>query len=129
MNSRTTPPGLDPGTTLAATTAIREGQHTFTREQAAYLVALAYHTGRLHAAAEDLAEVAACWAEYAQPRPTREQRIAARMAEMDQAARQAAARAGRPYRIHPGGPVDWETGRPATHNRNRHLTLAAGGSR
>lgn len=103
-----------PGVTLAAVEALRI-QQTFTREQVAYLMALAYESGRAQAAGEDLAETIACWTEHPLPSLTREQRVAQRMAEMDRLARAQAAREGRPYRLHPGGPVDWETGEPVRH--------------
>lgn len=95
---------LDPGTTLAATEALRSRRgRPWTDEQVAYLVALAYDTGRRHALAADLAETVACWQENHTPAQTREQRVAARLADMER-------RSGPPtYR---GGPVDWETGLP-----------------
>lgn len=69
----------------------------------------AYILGRYDA---DLNDLHGTWAEHREPRATREQRVAARLEEMDQAARRDARRNGRPYRIHPGGPVDWHTGQP-----------------
>lgn len=120
MNGDTT----NPGTTMRAADALRAGQQYYTDAQVAYLIALAYQTGRIHAAAEDMAEIAGCWEELAQPGPTREERVAARLAEMDRTARIRAAREGRPYRIHEGGPVDWETGAPLHPRTPRnHLTL------
>lgn len=73
----------DAGITLNAADALADSnrQH-FTRAQVAYLIALAYQSGRAHAAAEDMAETVACWLEFAQPAATREQRVAARHAEM-----------------------------------------------
>lgn len=108
------------GGILNAVAAMQDPDRTYTRAEVAYLMHLAYTAGRLHAAAEDHAETAACWAEFAQPVRTREQRVAARLAEMDRAAELKALRENRPYRIHPGGPVDWETGAPV-----RHLEVAA----
>lgn len=70
-----------PGGILAAAEAVH-GRDTYTREQVAYLVALAYRSGRVHGAAEDIAEDVACWREYAAPAPTREQRVAERMTSM-----------------------------------------------
>lgn len=114
QHTTTTVPGLyDAGTLLRAADALRAGQDTFTATQVAYLIALAHDTGRRHAAAEDFAAVAGCWAEYANPAQARGGRIAAELAEMDDLARRRAEREGRPYRIHPGGPVDWDTGLPA----------------
>jgi hypothetical protein len=95
---------LDPGTTLAATTALqhRRGQ-TWTDEQVAYLIALAYQTGRLHGYADDLAETVETWRDHIQPdRPTRAQRQAQRDAEMRNP----------PPGTYMGGPVDWETSQP-----------------
>lgn len=101
------------GGILAAVDAIH-GQQTYTREQVTYLTALAYRAGRVHAAAEDIAEDVACWREYAHPLTSREQRIAERLAEMAGQAAAVNAELGRPpgytYR---GGPVAWETGAPA----------------
>lgn len=101
---------LSPGTTLAAVEAMHR-QDTFTRDQVAYLIAVAYEVGRRHTLAEDLAETVACWDEHATPAQTREQRIAARMANYEQISG--------PGRYH-GGAVDWETGLPL-----RHLEVAA----
>ena len=108
---------LTAGTTISATKSITDGQSTYSRSQAAYLVHLAYETGRLHGAAENIAEAVACWEEFAQPAPTREQRVAGRLAEM-------AAGAERERRRHAARPrpyaqtfeaMDWpETAVPGT---------------
>ncbi|WP_431926933.1 hypothetical protein [Micromonospora wenchangensis] len=66
----------------------------------------AYLRGRYDA---DINDLRGTWAEMAEPRATREQRVAARLAEMDHTARIRAAREGRPYRIYRGGPVTWDT--------------------
>ena len=96
---------LNPGTTLAAAHALRTRRGgTWTDEQVAYLIHLAYQSGRAAAAAEDLAETVACWQQHLPPQVTREQRVQARLAQMEAAAGPAT------YR---GGPVDWDTGRPA----------------
>lgn len=95
---------LDPGTTLAATDALqyRRGR-TWTDEQVAYLIALAYETGRIHGYADDLAETVETWREHVTPaRTTRAQRQAARDAVMRNP----------PPGTYNGGPVDWNTGRP-----------------
>lgn len=120
--TRTTRPTA--GGVLAATTAMQDPHRIYTRDEVAYLMHLAYEAGRLHAAAEDHAETAACWAEFAQPRPTREQRVAERLAEMDRVARMKALREDRPYRVYHGGEVDWATGEPVQSPR-RHLEVAA----
>jgi hypothetical protein len=92
---------LEPGTTLAAVEAMTS-RETFTRAQVAYLVHLAYETGRLHGYAGEMAETVECWREYVQPRTTRVQRQAARDAVMRNP----------PAGTYTGGPVDWDTGRP-----------------
>jgi hypothetical protein len=86
------------GITLAAAEALAS-QQTFTRPQVAYLLALALDQRRT----ADLAETIATWQDHAVTPPTREQRVADRLAEMER-------RSG-PPRYH-GGPVDYETGRP-----------------
>lgn len=89
----------------------------WTGEQVLELVRTAYLRGRYDA---DINELRGTWIEMAEPRATRERRVADRLADMDSRACAAAAREGRPYRIYRGGPVDWETGRPA-----RRLGVAA----
>ncbi len=83
-------PNLTAGVTLKAVEAL-EQQKTFTRAQMAYLVALAYDSGLTQgradlaehlAKAESMAEIAACWDEHYQPKPTRKQRIARRHEDM-----------------------------------------------
>lgn len=91
---------LDPGTTIAAAAALQHRRgRTWTDEQVAYLIALAYESGRAAAAAEDLAETIACWQQHLPPVLTREQRVQARLDAM------AAAAGPAMYR---GGPVTWE---------------------
>ena len=110
----------DAGTALRAATALQRGQQTFTGEQVAYLMHLAYDSGRTATYLADLAEQHCNWQDHAAERRTYEQLVADRLAEMDRAARVRAEREGRPYRIYPGGPVDWETGEPV-----RRLEIAA----
>ncbi|WP_430497864.1 hypothetical protein ACQRWP_23835 [Micromonospora trifolii] len=86
-------------------------------DQVHALIFAAYVRGRYDA---DVNELHGTWAEHREPRATREQRVQARLDEMDRAARARAEREGRPYRIYPGGPVDFETGRPV-----RRLETAA----
>lgn len=112
LTGRGTNTSLSAGVTLRAADALRQGQETFTSAQVAYLVALAFESGRTAAAGEDLAETVACWVEHANPRRVRGDRVAARVAEMEAAARRWAEQAGRQYRPYRGGPVDWETGQP-----------------
>jgi hypothetical protein len=79
----TTTSVIDAGTVLAVTEAMLcPAGRIWTGEQVAHAVALAYDTGRRHGWAEDMAEDAACWEEFAQPQPTREQRVAIRIAEL-----------------------------------------------
>jgi hypothetical protein len=92
---------------------------TYSANEVHALLYAAYLRGRYDA---DINDLHGTWTEMAEPRATREQRVTARLDEMDRAARARAARDGRPYRIHPGGPVDWETGRPI---RNQQLRSAA----
>lgn len=77
---------LDPGTTLAATTALQQRRGTgWSDEQVAYLIALAYSTGRRHGAAEDHADMVACWARHLRqpPAQTAEQLVQERLAAME----------------------------------------------
>ncbi|WP_200214960.1 hypothetical protein [Micromonospora coerulea] len=99
------------GTVLKAAAALRRGQQTYSGEQVAYLMHLAYDSGRT---ATHLDDIAATHANFAGQnwRLTYEQWVAAQLDEMDRAARARAEREGRPYRPHPGGAVDWETGQP-----------------
>ena len=90
---------------------------TYTAAEVHTLLYAAYARGRYDA---DINELRGTWVEMAEPRATREQRVQARLDEMDRDARARAAREGRPYRIYQGGPVDFETGKPA-----RHLEVAA----
>lgn len=82
------------------------------------LVYAAYVRGRYDA---DLHDLHGTWAEHREPRATREQRVAQRIAEMEQHAERVSAALGRPPGwTYPGGPVDWETGAPV-----RRLEIAA----
>ncbi|MFI5495280.1 hypothetical protein [Actinoplanes sp. NPDC051859] len=103
---------LEPGITLGAAEALRHRRgQSWSDAQVAYLVHLAYETGRLHGYSEDVAETVACWEEHAEPRRTRAARIASRVAEMTEAARANHRRLDRPEGYeYTGGPVDWETG-------------------
>ncbi|MFE0532037.1 hypothetical protein ACFW0V_30990 [Micromonospora parva] len=88
----------------------------YTAEQVLAIAADAYARGRYD---RDLNELHGTWTQMAEPVATREERVDARLAEMEQHARAQAQREGRPYRIHPGGPVDWETGAPTTTEVDR----------
>ncbi|MGW3808832.1 hypothetical protein [Micromonospora sp. NPDC005113] len=93
------------GGILAASQALQATtRQTFTREQVAYLMHLAYDAGRTATYLDDIAELHATWARHRDPQPTAEQRYRQRMADM--------AERGGDYR---GGPVDFETGHPARH--------------
>lgn len=81
----------------------------WTPDKVAHAASLAYAKG-YNDAREFLAETTATWRPLA--RKTHEEKVAERMAEMDATARRRAERLGYPYRIYPGGPVDWETGLP-----------------
>jgi hypothetical protein len=97
---RTDLPPLDAGTTLAAADALQRGPNGWwTDEQVAYLIHLAYQTGRAHAAGDDLAEEAATWAANQPPAVTREQRVQERLDDMTR--RYGPAR-------YLGGPVTWD---------------------
>ncbi|WP_229401939.1 hypothetical protein [Micromonospora okii] len=110
---------IEPGIVMSAADALTRGQATFTAAQVSVLLHLAYETGRRHGAAEDLAELHGTWMEMAAPRPTREQRVADRLGDMEHRAQVNAARRDQPYRVHPGGPVDFHTGEPV--QRINHL--------
>jgi len=74
----------------------------------------AYAAGQLaerHRIAEAYAELEAAWRPVG--RKSHAQRVAERVAEMEQHAARMAERLGRPAGyVYRGGPVDWETGRP-----------------
>ncbi|MEU6206384.1 hypothetical protein ABZ814_22700 [Micromonospora musae] len=105
------------GGILAAADALQGPQHTFNREQVAFLIRLAYDAGRT---AEYVGDLAAMHANFAAKNwgRTHEQWVADQIAEMEAAA------ARQPWNTwrgqYPGGPVDFETGRPV-----RHLEVAA----
>jgi hypothetical protein len=102
------------GGVLTAVDALQDpARQTFTREQVAYLLRLAYDSGRTAAYVGDLAELHADWARHPLQQVTAVERYADRMAEFEIAAMKVNAALGRPpgYR-YDGGPVDFETGRP-----------------
>ncbi|MFG2165541.1 hypothetical protein [Micromonospora chersina] len=93
------------GGILAAAGALQDPtRQTFTRAEVAYLMRLAYDSGRTATYLEDVAELHATWARHPIHRPTAEQRYEQRLTEMG----------GRDV-AYRGGPVDWETGRPVRH--------------
>lgn len=97
----------DPGTTLAAAEALFGDQQVFTRDQVAYLLALALDQRRI----TDLAETLATWAAAEHAPPSRTPRVAARIAEMTANTRQIHRARGWPDDYeYTGGPVDWDTG-------------------
>lgn len=81
----------------------------YTAEEVLAIASAAYLRGRYD---RDVNDLRGTWTEHAEPRATRDRLIADRLAEMDRAGRARAEREGRPYRPHPGGPVDWDTGAP-----------------
>ncbi|MFE7868818.1 hypothetical protein ACFUYE_00500 [Micromonospora humida] len=114
--TRTTPTA---GGVLAAAAALQDPtRETYTREQVAYLMRLAYDSGRTATHLADVARIHCASVDSGWTRKTYEQRVAEETAEM------AAHAASQPWNTwggsYPGGPVDWETGRPA-----RHLEVAA----
>lgn len=102
----------DAGTVLRAGEALLAEQETFTREQVAYLLSLAFESGIRFRSTYAEGELLTSWAEHHVVPPTRAERVAAELAAVERAARLRAEREGRPYRIYRGGPVDWETGAP-----------------
>ncbi|MDM4721136.1 hypothetical protein QTQ03_16585 [Micromonospora sp. WMMA1363] len=109
------------GGILAASAALQDpNRDTFSRAEVAYLMHLAYDSGRTATRVDDIAHTVCCWDDRPLLRRTYEQRVAGELTDMDRAARAQAGREGRPYRVHPGGPVDFDTGRPV-----RHLGVAA----
>lgn len=94
------------GVTLSATAGMAS-QATFTREQVAYLIHLAFLSGGNARTALDMAEIEGIHDEHPpDPRMTRQQRVAARLADMHERAERA--RAGKtphPFwpTLHPGG--------------------------
>lgn len=73
------------GVTLGAVAALLDGgRDGFTQAQVAYLMSVAYASGAAVRTAGDVAEMRRAW-EIAGPSPTREARVAARIAEMERA--------------------------------------------
>jgi hypothetical protein len=97
------------GTVLKAAAALQRGQQTFTGEQVAYLMHLAYDAGRTATILDDLAQVHASFAAHSW-RQTYEQWVTAQIAAMEATADRQPWNTWRGQ--YPGGPVDWETGRP-----------------
>ena len=98
------------GGILAAADALQDPtRQTFTVEQTAYLMHLAYLAGGTAREQGDISELTRTWATHPHQRVTAEQRYAERMAQMAGSAAQINAELGRPagyeYR---GGPVAWD---------------------
>lgn len=104
-HSQTAPAVLSPGAVLAVSEALMT-MDTFNRDQVAYLLAHFYEQGRRHGAAEEVAETAACWQDYADPQVTREQRIAQRHVGM-LAGMERQARRPKPNRLRLVDDVAW----------------------
>jgi hypothetical protein len=83
----------------------------YTADEVLDLALAAYKRGRFDG---DILEARASWSDHREPHLTREQRVAARLAEMESGHAALNRELGRPngYRYR-GGPVDWETGLPA----------------
>jgi hypothetical protein len=81
---------LTPGSTIGAAAALTSGQRTYDAAQVAYLIALAYDSGRTASLREDLAEIHCTWEDHQEPRRSYEQVVAARLAEMAAGAKRAA---------------------------------------
>lgn len=118
----------DPDVVERALAALRGDQETFTRAQVGFLMDLAFRAGLGEPVAEQLADVIdlgprfgeqaemhAVWRTHPFVPATYEQRVSARLAEMDDQARRAAEARGEPYRAYPGGPAQWETDQGAAH--------------
>lgn len=73
---------LTAGVTLNAVDALTGPQQTFTRDQVAYLIALAFRSGRSQWYRSEMAEAECQWEDNAKPRATHERRVAAMHAEM-----------------------------------------------
>jgi hypothetical protein len=70
----------DPGTTLTAVDAIRDGQELFDRAQVTYLMHLAFGSGLFYGHSFDVADMLATWAAHGIEQPSRAERIAAEVA-------------------------------------------------
>lgn len=109
--------GITAGTVLAAADALRERRGgTWTDLEVAVLIRLAYSSGRTDSCREDLAELFTVWEDHVEIRTTYERVVAARIESMRTVA-------GRARPDHPGGAVDWQSGRPL-----RHLHLVRDGA-
>src|SRR5918995_1852441 len=107
--SRTT--SYEAGHVLSAADALAGGQETFTREQVAQLVAMAFDSGRTSTWLEDIAETVSVWEDRAEARATYEERVQQRIKEMEHRAEMARLRAGLPTKEpYLGGPVAWGDG-------------------
>ncbi len=106
------------GGILAAVEALADAE-TFTRGQVAYLVHLAFESGRTASYRDGLAELHGAWARSRWRRRYAEL-VADRVGAYGAAAARMNTRLGRPagYR-YDGGPVDWDTGQPLDVPRQR----------
>jgi len=130
MTDDTRTPSLTAGVTLNAVAALVGGQETFTREQVAYLIALAYRSGMAASYEEDVAELHVSWQTRAERQRVYERRVAQRMKEMEAGAAREASRR-RSVVSMPAGPwppvVKPGTGRNS--DRRRAQSPAPDGSR
>ena len=85
-------------------------KQTYSADEVRALLFAAYTHGRYDA---DINELQATWAERREPGFTRERRVARRTADMTAAAERQPWNTWRGQ--YPGGPVDFETGKPVRH--------------
>lgn len=89
---------------------------SYTPAQVAYLMRLAYLSGRQAQFDDELADLYRCWYARRDWRPTADDLLAERRAGIDRDRRDLNRRLGRPDDYaYPGGPVEWDdtAGRPA----------------
>jgi hypothetical protein len=82
---------------------------SYTPEQVAYLMRLAYRSGQQSRFDGEIADLYRCWYERADWRPTADEMLAQRRAGMESDRRAANERFGRPHDYtYRGGPVPWD---------------------
>lgn len=117
------------GHVLSAVEALADGRELFTRSQVAQLIAMSFDSGRSVTHRANLADLYCTWEDHAERRSTYEQKVAARIAEMEEAGRMARLRAGQPERApYMGGAVEWgDTDEPydVLTRRDRDVIAAA----
>jgi hypothetical protein len=103
-----------PGVTLSAAQALRHPTRVYTAAQVACLLDLAYRSGYRAGADLSTAETLATFDQHPFTAPTPHDRYLGRLTEMRAARARAPVTAGRPD--YPGGPVDFDTGKPVAHD-------------